>query len=145
MRCEWFTNRQQDTETTLFQQYQENQDSLLLLHIKKSAKPLEQSSIKSLSLFLFLLKLIYHIDRITKFPLKKLLTQSVKNKKSGLSIFLFFIFYFYFIFDLFSFILFLELGLGLEWQDHAVTQQVTSEDMVTSYMTHRRVWKVLEG
>ena len=98
MRCGRFTNRQQDTETTLFQQYQENQDSLLLLHIKKSAKPLEQSSIKSLSLFLFLLKLIYHIDRITKFPLKKLLTQSVKNKKSGLSIFLFFYFSFLFSF-----------------------------------------------
>jgi len=47
--------------------------------------------------------------------------------------------YFYFIFDLFSFILFLELGLGLESQDHAVTQQVTSDDMVTSHMTHGRI------
>ena len=46
--------------------------------------------------------------------------------------------YFFFLFDLFSFILFLELGLGLEWRDHAVTQQVTSDDMVTSHMTHRR-------
>ena len=53
-------------------------------------------------------------------------------------IFFIFPFSFYFIFDLFSFILFLEPGLGLEWQDHAVTQQVTSDDMVTSHMTHRR-------
>ena len=37
--------------------------------------------------------------------------QTVKNKRSGLNIFLFL---FYFIFDLFSFILFLEPGLGLE-------------------------------
>ena len=46
--------------------------------------------------------------------------------------------YFYFLFDLFSFILLLELELGLEWQDHAVTPQVTSDDMVTSHMTYRR-------
>jgi len=39
---------------------------------------------------------------------------SVKNKRSGLNIFLIFLSHFYFIFDLFSFILFLELGLGLE-------------------------------
>jgi len=48
--------------------------------------------------------------------------------------FLIFLFYFYFLFDLFSFILFLEPGL--EGQDHTVTQQVTSGDMVTSHMTH---------
>ena len=39
-------------------------------------------------------------------------SSAVKNKESGLNIFLFS--YFYFIFDLFYFILFLELGLGLE-------------------------------
>ena len=60
-------------------------------------------------------------------------------------VFLIFFSYFYFLFNLFFFILFLELGLGLEWQDHAVTQQVTSDDMVTSHMTYierrRRFWK----
>ena len=45
--------------------------------------------------------------------------------------------HFYLLFNLFSFILFLDLGL--EWQDYAVTQQVTSDDMVTSYMTHGRI------
>jgi len=45
--------------------------------------------------------------------------------------------YFYFSFDLFSFILFLEPGL--EGQDYTVTQQVTSDNMVTSHMTHRRM------
>jgi len=63
----------------------------------------------------------------------------VKNEKSGLNIFLFLFFIFIFYFYLFSFILFLELGLGLEWQDHAVTQQVTSDDTVTSYMTYRKM------
>jgi len=43
-----------------------------------------------------------------------------------------------FLFDLFSFILFLELWLGVGGQDHTVTQQVTSDDIVTSHMTHRR-------
>ena len=52
--------------------------------------------------------------------------------------FSYFFSYFYFLFDLFSFILFLELGLRLEWQYHAVTQQVTSDDMVTSHITHGR-------
>jgi len=51
--------------------------------------------------------------------------------------FLIFFSYFYFIFDLFSFILFLELEL--EGQDHAVTQQVTSGDIVMSHMTHGRI------
>jgi len=51
--------------------------------------------------------------------------------------FLIFFSYFYFLFDLFSFILFLEPGL--EGQDHTVTQHVTSDDMVTSHMTHRRI------
>jgi len=51
-------------------------------------------------------------------------------------IFLIFFSYFYFIFDLFSFILFLEPGL--EEQDHTVTQQVTSGNMVMSHMTHGR-------
>ena len=55
----------------------------------------------------------------------------VKNEKSRLYIS-------YFLFNLFSFILFLELGLELEWQDHAVTQQVTSDDTVTGHMIHRR-------
>jgi len=47
--------------------------------------------------------------------------------------------HFYFLFDLFYFILFLELGLGLEWQDHAVMQQVTwhmEEWCYTTYDTH---------
>ena len=49
----------------------------------------------------------------------------------------------YFLFSfLFSFILFLELGLGLEWPDHAVTQQVTSDDMVTK---SHDTWKKIEG
>ena len=52
--------------------------------------------------------------------------------------FSYFFSYFYFLFDLFSFILFLELGLGLEWQDRAVTQQVTSDDTVTSHMMYGR-------
>jgi len=56
---------------------------------------------------------------------------SVKNKRSGLSLFFIFLSHSYFLFDLFSIILFLELGLGLEWQYHTVTQQVTSDDMVT--------------
>ena len=55
--------------------------------------------------------------------------------------------YFYFLFDLFPIILFLELGLGLglEWQDHAVTQQVTPDDRVTkphdTGEEGRRFWK----
>ena len=44
----------------------------------------------------------------------------------------------FFPFDLFSFISILELGLELELQDHAVTQQVTPADMVTSHMMHGR-------
>ena len=51
--------------------------------------------------------------------------------------FLIFFAYFYFIFDLFFFTLFLELGL--EGQDHAVTQQVTSGDTVTSHITYGRI------
>ena len=46
--------------------------------------------------------------------------------------------YFDFIFDLFFFILFLELGLGVGERNHAVTQQVTSDDMVTSHIMHGR-------
>ena len=61
-----------------------------------------------------------------------------RTKEVDLIIFIF-SFSFYFLFDLFSFILFLEPGLGLEWQDHAVTQQVTSDDIVTSHMIHRRM------
>jgi len=56
----------------------------------------------------------------------------VKNARGGLNFS-----YFYFSFDLFSFILFLEPGL--EGQDYTVTQQVTSDNMVTSHMTHRRM------
>ena len=58
----------------------------------------------------------------------------IKNERSGLSLFSIFLSHSYFLFDLFSIILFLELGLGLEWQDHAVTQQVTSDDMVTNHI-----------
>jgi len=47
--------------------------------------------------------------------------------------------HFYFLFNLFPIILFLELGLGLEWPDHTVTQQVTSDDIVTSHMMHGRI------
>ena len=54
-------------------------------------------------------------------------------KKVDLTVFLF-PFLTYFLFDLFSFILFLGLGLGLERQDHAVTQQVTSDD--TGHKSH---------
>ena len=58
--------------------------------------------------------------------------------------FLIFFFPFYFIFNLFFFMLFLELGLGLEWQDHAVMQQVISDDMVISHITYRRMKNILE-
>jgi len=61
----------------------------------------------------------------------------VKNKGSRLNIFLFS--FLIFIFFLIYFLLFLELGLELEWQDHTVTQQVTSDDTVTSHMIHRRM------
>ena len=50
-------------------------------------------------------------------------------------------FYFYFYFNLSSFILFLELGLGLEWQDHAVTQSVTSDDMVIVIVTSHKIYR----
>ena len=43
-------------------------------------------------------------------------------------------FHFYFIF---SFIF--KLRLGLEGQDHAVIQQVTSDNMVTSHIMHERI------
>ena len=61
----------------------------------------------------------------------------IKNERSRLNIFLFSSL----IFILFSiyFIFFSELGLGLEWQDHTVTQQVTSDDTVTSHMIHGRM------
>ena len=61
--------------------------------------------------------------------------KSCQEQKKHFSIFFS---HFYFLFDLFSFILFLKLGLGLERQDHTVTQKVTSDDMVTSHITHRR-------
>ena len=64
---------------------------------------------------------------------------TVKNEGNKLNIFPIFFSYFYFLFDLFPFILFLELGLRLKWQDHAVTQQVTSDDTVTSHITHERM------
>ena len=57
---------------------------------------------------------------------------TVKNIRSKLNFS-----YFYFIFNLFSFILY--LGLGLEWQYYAVTQQVTSDDIVINHMTYRRM------
>ena len=50
--------------------------------------------------------------------------------------FLIFFSHFYFLFDLFSFILFLELGL--EGQDHAVIQQITLGNVVTSCIMHGR-------
>ena len=56
-----------------------------------------------------------------------------RTKKVDLTFFSIF-FSYLFSFDLFSFILFLELGLGLEWQDHAVTQHVTSDD--TGHKSH---------
>ena len=58
--------------------------------------------------------------------------------------FSYFFSYFYFLFNLLPVMLFLELGLRLEGQDHAVTQHVTSDNMVTSHKSHRRTWKVLE-
>ena len=51
--------------------------------------------------------------------------------------FLIFFSYFYFLSNIFFSILFLEPGL--EGQDHTVTQQVTSDDMVTSYMMYKRM------
>jgi len=47
-------------------------------------------------------------------------------------------FYFlsYFYFPLFYF---WNLGLGLEWQNHAVTQQVTLNNTVTSHRMHGRI------
>jgi len=72
------------------------------------------------------------LDLMEKWDFRK---KNVKNEGSGLNIFIFFS-HFYFLFNLFSFILFLELGL--EWQDYAVTQQVTSDDMVTSHMIHKK-------
>jgi len=74
-----------------------------------------------------LIKAIKKID--TSYLVDK---EFVKNERSGLNIFLF-----SFLISIF-FILFLELELGVEWQDHAVTQQVTSDDMVTSHMMHGR-------
>jgi len=62
---------------------------------------------------------------------------SVKNRRSGLNIFIL-LPYFYFIFDLVSLIPLLELGLGLEQQGHVVTQQVTSDNTVRSHMTYER-------
>ena len=52
MRCRSSTDGQQNTETILFQQYQEDQDSLLPLRTKKNVKPSEQPSIKNLLLSL---------------------------------------------------------------------------------------------
>jgi len=46
-----------------------------------------------------------------------------------------FIFIFIFIFDLFSIF---RTRVSVKWQDHAVTQQVTSDDTVTSHMIHRK-------
>ena len=62
---------------------------------------------------------------------KKETNCNIKNEESGLNIFFS---HFYFLFNLFSSILFLELELGLEWQDHAITQQITSDD--TGYKSH---------
>ena len=62
---------------------------------------------------------------------KKGTNRNVKNEESGLNIFFS---HFYFLFNLFSSILFLELELGLEWQDHTITQQITSDD--TGYKSH---------
>jgi len=63
---------------------------------------------------------------------------TIKITRSGLSFF-YFLFSFLLSFDLFPIILFLELGLGLEWQDHAVTQQITSDNRVTSHIIHERM------
>jgi len=58
--------------------------------------------------------------------------------------FSYFFAYFYFLFDLFPFILFLEPGLGLEWQDHAVTQQVILDDTITNHLIYGRTKNILE-
>ena len=76
MRCGSSTDGQQNTETI---QYQEDQDSLLPLCTKKNVKLSEQPSIKNLPLFLSLLKLTYHIDKITKSPLRKSLIQRFRK------------------------------------------------------------------
>ena len=64
----------------------------------------------------------------------------VRIAEGGLNFYFSFLFLFYFIFsfifDLFSIF---RTRVRLEGQDHAVTQQVTSDDMVTSHMTHRRM------
>ena len=62
----------------------------------------------------------------------------VRIAKGGLNFYLSFSFFILFSLSFLIYFLFLELGLGLEGQDHAVTQQVTSDDTVTSHMTHRR-------
>jgi len=62
----------------------------------------------------------------------------VRIAEGGLNFYFSFSFLFYFLFQFRSIFLFLELGLGLEGQYHAVTQQVTSDDTVTSHTTHRR-------
>jgi len=62
----------------------------------------------------------------------------VKIAKGGLNFYfsVSFLFLFYFSFSIYF--LFLELGLGLSDEDHTVTWQVTSDDMVTSHMMQRR-------
>ena len=57
----------------------------------------------------------------------------VKNEESRLNVFLFFFSHFIFFYSI------LKLGLGLEWQDHTVTQEVTSDDIVTSHIIHGRM------
>ena len=57
----------------------------------------------------------------------------VKNKESRLNVFLFFFSHFIFFYSI------LKLELGLEWQDHTVTQEVTSDDIVTSHIIHGRM------
>ena len=79
MRCRSSTDGQQNTETILFQQYQEDQDSLLPLRTKKNVKPSEQPSIKNLLLSLPPLKLTYHVNKITKSSSRKSLIQRFRK------------------------------------------------------------------
>ena len=60
-------------------------------------------------------------------------------KEVDLTFFYFSFLIFIFFSSYFLLFYFLELGLGLEWQDHGVTQQVTSDNMVTSHMAQGRM------
>jgi len=63
---------------------------------------------------------------------------AVKIAEGGLQFYFPFHFILFFLFLFFIYFLFLELGLGLIDEDHAVTSQVTSDDMVTSHMIQKK-------